>query len=337
MGSKKTTTTSTTTPYGASKPGIDAAQALATRGLNEATPYSGRFTPETSSYTFGALDSLKGLLPRMQGYGQNALNIPDYLYNKVTSGGYRPATYDPTTAIDAAVRPVIEKYSENLMPNLSALMTTSGGYQGTGAGGVSNTAGESLSRNLTREVSQAAGEQTLAAAGLNSKNLLEALGLENMTLGGLPGMYAQGLSAAQIPSQFQGQIGAGEEALAGRDIMEALQQNQYGNLWEASIAAPYQDILMGPGQAFSTNTQTTKQKTDPVAAAIQTILAGAQVAAQAGAFTGLPGGAGGASGPPTSLMAGGGAPSYGYGAPMNAGGANSAGFGNMFSNPYMIY
>lgn len=334
MGSKKTTTTSTTTPYGASKPGIDKAQALATSGLDSATPYSGRFTPETSSYTFGALDSLKSLLPQVQGYGQNALNIPDYLYNKVMSGGYRPATYDPAAAIEAGARPIIEKYSENLLPNLNALMTQSGGYQGQAPGGVSNTAGESLSRNLTREVSQVAGEQSLAAAALNSKNILEALGLENQTLGGLPGMYAQGLTAAQLPSQLQGQIGAGIEGLQGRDIMEALQQNQYSNLWEASIAAPYQDIFMGPAQAFSTNTTTTKQKTDPIAAAIQTILAGAQVAAQAGAFTGLPGAAGGA---PTSILPGGAAPSYGYGAPMNPMGASSLNFGNMYTNPYQVY
>lgn len=273
MGSKKTTTTQSTTPYGPSQPGVDYSQKLATEGLKSATPYSGRFSPQTSNYTFGALDSLKNLIPQTQGYGQNALNIPDYLYDKVMSGGYRPATYDPTTAIDSAVRPVVEKYSENLMPGLSALMTQSGGYQGKAPGGVSNTAGDSLARNLTREISQVAGEQSLAAADLNSRNLLAALGLENTTLGGLPGMYAQGLTAAQLPSQLQGQIGAGEEAIAMRDIQEALQQNQYGNLWEASIAGPYQDILMGPAQAFGTTVNTTKQKADPVTQAIQAIAA----------------------------------------------------------------
>lgn len=335
MGSKKTTTTQTTTPYGPSKGGLDYSQSLATEGLKNAQEYQGRFSPQTSPFTMQGLDFLKGLSGSLPaGYGSNALDAGDYLWNKVQSGGYRPQVYDPAAAIEASVRPVVEKYSENLIPNLGAFFTSSGGYQGGNVGGVSNTAGQQLSRDFNREATQVAGEQAYQAAALNAQNMLRASELENQTIGGLPAVYAGGLSAAQIPSMLAGQTGALDESIAGRDIIEALQQNQYHNLYEAGIVGPYLDLLMGPSQAFGTTTNITKQKADPITQAIQAIAA-------VGSFFGgggpggldafAPGGIGTAAGGAMQRLL---APTSGAGTPITSSG--SYGYSPIYYNPYAL-
>lgn len=297
--------------------------------------YQGRMTPQTSDYTRGALSSMADTVGSMgPNYGRNALNAGDYLWNKVQSGGYDPITYDPTAAIEAGSRPIIEKYTENLLPQFNSMLTQSGGYQGTMPGGAGNVVGQQLSRDLTREVAQVAGEQSLAAADLNNRYRLNSSQLVNETLGGLGALYANGANAAMIQPNAQAGVGAFDESLAGRDITEALSRINYDNNFAASVISPYQSLLMDPASAFSTTTSTTKQKADPVSQAIQAIAA-------VGSFFGG-GGPGGmdAFAPPTSIQPGGRTASYGgYGTPTNfsmnpTGAFNSQ---NAFSNPYSPY
>lgn len=340
--SKKTTTTQWTDPYKPAAPGIQAATRLATEGLNSATPYQGRFNPQTSSYTQAGVEGLKNLADYVPaGYGRSALDAGDYLANKIYSGGYKPPTYDPAAAIESAVRPVTERYSEQLIPNMNAMFTANGAYQGGAPGGSSNLVGQQLSRDFNREAIQVAGEQAFNAAQLNSQNMIQSNQQEMSAIGGLPGVYAGGAAAAGIPSGLQAQAGAGEEALAGRDIMEALQQNQYGNMYEAGVAGPYLDLLMGPGEAFGTTTNITKQKLDPLTQALGLGLAaaGAAFGGPAGAQPGLAMAAGGATGAPANILPGGSQSNYGgYGAiPSGYQYMNPFGGGSSTGTPWAIY
>lgn len=299
--------------------------------------YQGRMTPQTSDYTRRALGSMADVVGSMgPSYGKNALNAGDYLWNKVQSGGYDPQMYDPAAAIEAGARPIIERYTENLLPQFNSMLTASGGYQGTQPGGAGNIVGQQLSRDLTREVAQVAGEQSLAAADLNNRYRMTANDLINQTLGGLPAMYANGANAAMVAPNAMAGLGGFEESLAGRDITEALSRINYDNNFAASVISPYQQLLMDPASAFSTTTSTTKQKADPISQAIQFASVAAQIA------MGMPPTAGGesATAPPRSLMPGGQQASYGgYGTPTNysmnpTGAFNSQ---NAFSNPYSPY
>lgn len=311
--SKKTTTTQWTTPYKPTQRGLETSSRLATEGLGNAQEYQGRFNPQTSPFTTGGLASMADLASFIpSNYGRSALDAGEYLTNKIATGGYKPATYDPSAAIESAVRPVVEKYSENLLPNMSAFFTNTGGYQGQNPGGVASTAGDALARNFNREAIQVAGEQAFNAAELNARNLLQGNAAEDRAIGALPAIFAGGLSAAQLYPGFLGQVGAADEAIAGRDIMEALQQNQYHNMYEAGIAGPYQDILMGPAQAFGTTTNVTKQKLDPITQGLQA------AASIAGAFMGNPAalgglfGGGAATGMPANILPQGAGYSSGY-------------------------
>lgn len=283
MSSKqKSVQTTTRNAAGFTQPGLEAASAGLTDAANNAQQYTGRFTPVTSDYTKTGLDLTKGVANSLSpSYGSNALNLGDYTYNKLMSGGYKPATYDPQAAIDAATRPVFEKYGEQVLPSMGAFFTSNGAYQGTAPGGTAAVTGDVLARNLTREVAQAAGEQALAAADLNSRNTLAANQMENQTIGALPGVYQGGVAAAGLPAGAYGAAGALDESIAGRDITEALMGNQYGNTWETSVFGPILQMLTGTGQAFGTDTQTNIQYTNPWTQALSAIAPIASIAMDA--------------------------------------------------------
>lgn len=268
------------TPYAPAQGGIDLGLGNITEGIQNAQQYTGRFTPLTSGHTTGGLSSFAQLLGNVPStYGQSALQTGDYIQNKVMSGGYKAPVYDPQQAIDAAVRPVVEKYSENLLPNLGAFFTSNGAYQGTAPGGTANVAGDVMARNLTREISQAAGEQTYNAAALNSQNLFQGNAAENEALGALPQLYAGGIASASLFPQLQGQVGQLDESIAGRDITEALTASNYGNMFESSVYGPLLQMLVGAGSQFGKTTQTNIQYQDPITQALSAIIPLASIAA----------------------------------------------------------
>lgn len=202
--------------------------------------YGGQtFAGPTGSETMGA-EMLKGTA---QGALQNSTNTSLSGLNFLTSGQALDPRTNPALqgTIDAAVRPIVDNYSNVIMPQTDAASVLSGGYGSNRLEMNKRLAGESMLRQVGDTSSQ------IAFQGYNQ-------GLDSMTKAMAFGPSVQ--ASALLPGQTMAQVGGFERGFEQAAIQDEMSRFYNQNFFPLMIAQQIAGTAFGyPGGSTLASTQ----------------------------------------------------------------------------------
>lgn len=186
------------------------------------TLYPGQMFVSPSEQTLSALQQQEelarapsaALQAAQQAYGSALGNL-----QQTAQGGFLQGSPYQQQMIAAATRPLVQQFSENVVPTISSQFSRAGRYGSGAMERALGTASESFGRALGDVTSNIVGQDYARERGFQQ----QALGFLPSAAAQAPQFYAQQF----LPSQTLAQVGAQREAIAAQPLQEAIQRYQY--------------------------------------------------------------------------------------------------------------
>ena len=261
--------------------GLERAKTLFLGG-EQPSMYPGQTYVSPSEETMTALQQQQNIAtqasPSLQ-VGQNAyLQSYGGLAN-TAAGGFLQGNPYQQQMIEAATRPLVSQYSNQVLPGIASLYSKSGRY---GSGAMQSALGQA-----TEQYGRALGDVSANIVGTQydqerARQQQAMMGLTNIAQAA-PSIYGQ----QYLPSQQLSQIGAQREAIAAQPLQEAMQRYSFGQQLPYQQLSGYLSSVYGsPTASYGTTSQ--NMSTNPTVGAIGGVLGGGLLGNAVGSAFGFP-------------------------------------------------
>ena len=262
--------------------GLERAKTLFLGG-EQPSMYPGQTYVSPSEETMTALQQQQNIAtqasPSLQ-VGQNAyLQSYGGLAN-TAAGGFLQGNPYQQQMIAAATRPLVQQYSDQILPGIASLYSKSGRY---GSGSMQNALGQA-----TEQYGRALGDVSANIVGTQydqerARQQQAMMGLTNIAQAA-PSIYGQ----QYLPSQQLAQIGAQREAIAAQPLQEAMSRYSFGQQLPYQQLSGYLSSVYGsPTASYGSTSQ--NMSTNPTVGAIGGALGGGLLGSSIGGAFGFPG------------------------------------------------
>lgn len=240
-GSDKTKSTTTTEPWSGVQPYLTGAYSDAQSIYNQGPPsyYGGSTVAPLSGYTTGALDTLFNR-------GQQGSTVGNAAQGAVTDtlgGNYLNNNQYLGGAIDAATRPVIENYQNNIAPGIDSMFSMGGRYA-SDADTAHAQAAQQAGSNLNRQIGDISSQ--MAYQNYNDER-------QRMMQGAALAPSLAGMDYTDI--QAMGQAGQGFDQYNQSLINADVDRWNYAQNADWNQVVDYLGLLNGNNYGTSTNVQ----------------------------------------------------------------------------------
>ena len=261
--------------------GLERAKTLFLGG-EQPSMYPGQTYVSPSQETLTALQQQQDIAsqasPSLQ-VGQNAyLQSYGGLAN-TAAGGFLQGNPYQQQMIQAATRPLMEQYSNQVLPGIASLYSKSGRY---GSGAMQGALGQA-----TEQYGRALGDVSANIVGTQydqerARQQQAMMGLTNIAQAA-PSIYGQ----QYLPSQQLAQIGAQREAIAAQPLQEAMSRYSFGQQLPYQQLSGYLSSVYGsPTASYGSTSQ--NMSTNPTVGAIGGALGGGLLGNALGSAFGFP-------------------------------------------------
>jgi hypothetical protein len=258
--------------------GLERAKTLFLGG-EQPSMYPGQTYVSPSQETLTALQQQQNIAQQQSPSLQAAQNAYMQSYGglaNTAAGGFLQGNPYQQQMIEAATRPLVSQYSNQILPGIASLYSKSGRY---GSGAMQGALGQA-----TEQYGRALGDVSANIVGTQydqerARQQQAMMGLTNLAQAA-PGIYAQ----QYLPSQQLAQVGAQREAIAMQPLSEAMQRYSFGQQLPYQQLAGYLSSVYGsPTASYGTTSQ--NMSTNPTVGAIGGALSGGLLgSAVGGAF-----------------------------------------------------
>jgi hypothetical protein len=248
-------------------------------GGQQPTMYPGQTYVSPSQETLTALEQQQNIAQQQSPTLQAAQNAYMQSYGglaNTAAGGFLQGNPYQQQMVEAATRPLVSQYSNQVLPGIASLYSKSGRY---GSGAMQGALGQ-----VTEQYGRALGDVSANIVGTQydqerARQQQAIMGLTNLAQAA-PGIYAQ----QYLPSQQLAQIGAQREAIAAQPLQEAMQRYSFGQQLPYQQLSGYLSSVYGsPTASYGTTSQ--NMSTNPTVGAIGGALSGGLLgSAVGGAF-----------------------------------------------------
>jgi hypothetical protein len=251
-------------------------------GDQQPSMYPGQTYVSPSEETMTALQQQQNIAtqasPSLQ-VGQNAyLQSYGGLAN-TAAGGFLQGNPYQQQMIEAATRPLVSQYSNQVLPGIASLYSKSGRY---GSGAMQGALGQA-----TEQYGRALGDVSANIVGTQydqerARQQQAMMGLTNIAQAA-PSIYGQ----QYLPSQQLAQIGAQREAIAMQPLQEAMSRYSFGQQLPYQQLSGYLSSVYGsPTASYGSTSQ--NMSTNPTVGAIGGALGGGLLGNALGSAFGFP-------------------------------------------------
>lgn len=271
--------------------GLERAKTLFLGG-EQPSMYPGQTYVSPSEQTLTALQQQQNIAQQQSPSLQAAQNAYLQSYGglaNTAAGGFLQGNPYQQQMVEAAARPLMQQYSNQVLPGIASLYSKSGRY---GSGAMQNALGQA-----TESYGRALGDVSYDIVGKQyeqerARQQQAMMGLTNIAQAA-PSIYGQ----QYLPSQQLAQVGAQREAIAAQPLQEAMQRYSFGQQLPYQQLSGYLSSVYGsPTASYGTTSQ--NMSTNPTIGAIGGALGGGLLGNAVGSAFGFPnlGGAVGAFG-----------------------------------------
>ena len=261
--------------------GLERAKTLFLGG-EQPSMYPGQTYVSPSQETLTALQQQQDIAsqasPSLQ-VGQNAyLQSYGGLAN-TAAGGFLQGNPYQQQMIEAATRPLVSQYSNQVLPGIASLYSKSGRY---GSGAMQGALGQA-----TEQYGRALGDVSANIVGTQydqerARQQQAMMGLTNIAQAA-PSIYGQ----QYLPSQQLAQVGAQREAIAMQPLQEAMSRYSFGQQLPYQQLSGYLSSVYGsPTASYGSTSQ--NMSTNPTVGAIGGALGGGLLGNALGSAFGFP-------------------------------------------------
>jgi hypothetical protein len=261
--------------------GLERAKTLFLGG-EQPSMYPGQTYVSPSQETMTALDEQQRIAqqqnPALQ-VGQNAYMQSYGGLANTAAGGFLQGNPYQQQMIAAATRPLMQQYSDQILPGIASLYSKSGRY---GSGSMQNALGQA-----TEQYGRALGDVSANIVGTQydqerARQQQAMMGLTNIAQAA-PSIYAQ----QYLPSQQLAQVGAQREAIAMQPLQEAMSRYSFGQQLPYQQLSGYLSSVYGsPTASYGSTSQ--NMSTNPTVGAIGGALGGGLLGNALGSAFGFP-------------------------------------------------
>jgi hypothetical protein len=262
--------------------GLERAKTLFLGG-EQPSMYPGQTYVSPSEETMTALQQQQNIAtqasPSLQ-VGQNAYMQSYGGLANTAAGGFLQGNPYQQQMIAAATRPLVQQYSDQILPGIASLYSKSGRY---GSGSMQNALGQA-----TEQYGRALGDVSANIVGTQydqerARQQQAMMGLTNIAQAA-PSIYGQ----QYLPSQQLAQIGAQREAIAAQPLQEAMSRYSFGQQLPYQQLSGYLSSVYGsPTASYGSTSQ--NMSTNPTVGAIGGALGGGLLGSSIGGAFGFPG------------------------------------------------
>jgi hypothetical protein len=244
--------------------------------------YPGQTYVSPSEQTMTALQQQENIATQANPTLQAAQNAYLQSYGGLgatAAGGFLQGNPYQQQMIEAATRPLVSQYSNQILPGIASLYSKSGRY---GSGSMQNALGQA-----TESYGRALGDVSANIVGTQydqerARQQQAMMGLTNVAQAA-PSIYGQ----QYLPSQQLAQIGAQREAIAQQPLNEAMQRYSFGQQLPYQQLSGYLSSVYGnPTASYGTTTQ--NMSSNPTVGAIGGVLGGGLLGNAVGSAFGFP-------------------------------------------------
>jgi len=262
--------------------GLERAKSLFLGG-EQPTMYPGQTYVSPSQETLTALQQQQDIAQRQSPTLQAAQNAYLQSYGGLgttAAGGFLQGNPYQQQMVEAATRPLVQQYSNQVLPGIASLYSKSGRY---GSGAMQNALGQA-----TEQYGRALGDVSANIVGTQydqerARQQQAMMGLTNLAQAA-PGIYAQ----QYLPSQQLAQVGQQREAIAMQPLSEAMQRYSFQQQLPYQQLSGYLSSVYGsPTASYGSTTQ--NMSTNPTVGAIGGALGGGLLGSAVGSAFGFPG------------------------------------------------
>lgn len=259
-GSDSTKATTTTEPWSGVQSYLKGAYGDAESIYNQGAPgyYPGSTVAPMSGYTTGALDTLFNRGQQGSAVGEAAKGMA----MDTMSGSYLNSNPHLSGAIDAATRPMIENYQNNIMPGMDSMFSMAGRYA-SDPGAAHAQMAQQAGQNLNRQIGDVSSQMSYQNYGDERNRMMQA-GLLAPTLAGMD----------YTDIQAMGQAGQGFDQYNQSLVNADVDKWNYTQNADWNMVNDYLGLLNGNN--YNTSTQVQKQPgTSTFGSAVNGALGGA--------------------------------------------------------------
>ena len=247
--------------------GLERAKTLFLGG-EQPSMYPGQTYVSPSQETLTALQQQQDIAQRQSQPLQSAQNAYMQSYgglSNTAAGGFLQGNPYQQQMVEAATRPLVQQYSNQILPGIASLYSKSGRY---GSGAMQSALGQA-----TEQYGRALGDVSTNIVGTQydqerARQQQAMMGLTNLAQAA-PSIYAQ----QYLPSQQLAQVGAQREAIAAQPLQEAMQRYSFGQQLPYQQLSGYLSSVYGsPTASYGTTSQ--NMSTNPTVGAIGGALSG---------------------------------------------------------------
>jgi hypothetical protein len=247
--------------------GLERAKTLFLGG-EQPSMYPGQTYVSPSQETLTALEQQQNIAQQQSPSLQAAQNAYMQSYGglaNTAAGGFLQGNPYQQQMIQAATRPLMEQYSNQVLPGIASLYSKSGRY---GSGAMQGALGQA-----TEQYGRALGDVSANIVGTQydqerARQQQAIMGLTNLAQAA-PGIYAQ----QYLPAQQLAQVGAQREAIAMQPLQEAMQRYSFGQQLPYQQLSGYLSSVYGsPTASYGSTSQ--NMSTNPTIGAIGGALSG---------------------------------------------------------------
>jgi hypothetical protein len=247
--------------------GLERAKTLFLGG-QQPSMYPGQTYVSPSQETLTALEQQQNIAQQQSPSLQAAQNAYMQSYGglaNTAAGGFLQGNPYQQQMIQAATRPLMEQYSNQVLPGIASLYSKSGRY---GSGAMQGALGQA-----TEQYGRALGDVSANIVGTQydqerARQQQAIMGLTNLAQAA-PGIYAQ----QYLPAQQLAQVGAQREAIAMQPLQEAMQRYSFGQQLPYQQLSGYLSSVYGsPTASYGSTSQ--NMSTNPTIGAIGGALSG---------------------------------------------------------------
>ena len=237
-------------------------------GDQQPSMYPGQTYVSPSEETMTALQQQQNIAQQQSPSLQAAQNAYMQSYGglaNTAAGGFLQGNPYQQQMISAATRPLVQQYSDQILPGIASLYSKSGRY---GSGAMQGALGQA-----TEQYGRALGDVSANIVGTQydqerARQQQAMMGLTNIAQAA-PSIYAQ----QYLPSQQLAQVGAQREAIAAQPLQEAMQRYSFGQQLPYQQLSGYLSSVYGsPTASYGSTSQ--NMSTNPTVGAIGGALSG---------------------------------------------------------------
>lgn len=232
-------------------------------GQEQPTLYPGQMYVDPSQQTQQALAMQEQLAtaasPILSASQQSYLNSLGQI-GQTAAGGFLQGNPYQQAMLQAAQRPLVQQYSEQVVPGIASLYSRAGRY---GSGAMERALGTS-----TEAFGRALGDVSANIVGrdyANERSLMQQAQLGQAAIAqAAPSFY----QSSFLPSQALAQVGAAQEQIASRPLQEAIQRYQYSQQLPYQQLSGFLSSVYGTPMGSSQYAQTPQAQTNQLGQAL---------------------------------------------------------------------